>query len=157
MLEIESGLFFWTTVSFLIMVVLLYRVALPPLLELLAKREKVIAGNLEQAAANQKESEQLLADYRKKLSEVQKMAEAIVEKAREEGRAERQDILVSANRQAEMVMEKNRQDMIREKNRILLEVKGEVAEMVVKAAGRILRKEVGSKDNLRLIEEAINE
>jgi F-type H+-transporting ATPase subunit b len=153
MLELETGLFFWTVVSFGLLTVLLYKVALPPLLAFLLKRENLIAGSLEQSAANQKESEQLLAEYKKKLADVHKQAESIVSRARDEARTAREEIIANADRQSQRIMEKNRQELAHEKEKILREVKGEVAEMVVQAAGRVLQREVSARDNLRIIEE----
>ena len=146
-------MFLWTAVSFGILVLLLYKVALPPLLEFLSNRERMIAGSLEQAAANQKESEEMLAKYKNKLADVHKQAESIVSRARDEASAARQEIIESANRRSELIMEKNRQELAREKENILKEVKSEVAEMVVRAAGRVLQREVSARDNIRIIEE----
>jgi F-type H+-transporting ATPase subunit b len=153
MFEIETGLFFWTAISFGILVVLLYKVALPPLLDLLLKREKMIEGQLMQAAANQKESEGMLADYKKKLADVHRQAESIVGNAREEARATREEIIANANRRSDQIIERNRHELAREKEDILKEVKSEVAEMVVRAAGRVLQREVSARDNIRIIEE----
>ncbi len=153
MFEIETGLFFWTAVSFGILVVLLYKVALPPLLEFLSNRERMIAGQLEQAAANQKESERMLAEYRKKLADVHRQAETIVSHAREEARAAREEIIANSNRHSDQIMEKNRQELARQKEELLREVKKDVAEMVVSAAGRVLRREVAARDSSRIIEE----
>jgi F-type H+-transporting ATPase subunit b len=157
MLEFEPGLLIWTTVSFGILVVLLYKVALPPLLAFLSQREKLITDTIAEARLNQKRSEDLLADYRRKLAEANRAADAILKKAREEGRGERAEILEKAGRQAEMILERSRQELAKEKAQIIAEVRGEVAGLVIRAASQVLRREVNPKDNLVIIEEAIKE
>ena len=157
MLEFEPGLLIWTTVSFGILVVLLYKVALPPLLAFLSQREKLITDTIAEARLNQKRSEDLLADYRRKLAEANRAADAILKKAREEGRSERAEILEKAGRQAEMILERSRQELAKEKEQIIAEVRGEVAGLVIRAASQVLRREVNPKDNQLIIEEAIKE
>jgi F-type H+-transporting ATPase subunit b len=157
MLELETGLFFWTVISFGILVVLLYRVALPPLLAFLAQREKMIADAISEAAENQQRSEELLNKHKKQLAELHQSADKIIDQAREEAHSARAEIISKADRQADIIMEKTRVEIAREKDKILQTVKGEVAEMVITAAGKILKREVTDKDNLRIIEESLRQ
>jgi len=157
MLEFEPGLLIWTTVSFGIMVVLLYKVALPPLLAFLSQREKLITDTIAEAKLNQKKSEDLLSDYKKKLADANRAADAILQKAREEGRGIRTELLEKAGQQAETILERARQELAKEKEQIIAEVRGEVAGLVIRAASQVLRREVNPKDNQVIIEEAIKE
>ena len=157
MLELETGLFFWTVISFGILVVLLYRVALPPLLAFLAQREKMIADAISEAAENQRRSEELLNEHKKELAELHQSADKIIDQAKEEAHSAREEILSKADRQADIIMEKTRVEIAREKDKILQTVKGEVAEMVITAAGKILEREVTDKDNLKIIEESLRQ
>lgn len=157
MLQLETGLFFWTAVSFGILTALLYKVALPPLLTFLAQREKMIADAIADAKANQGRSEELLAEHKKKLAELHHTADKLIAQAREEGRQQREEIVAKANKQADLVLEKNRLDLVREKENMLRQIRSDVGEMVVIAAGKILGREVGSQDNVRIIEETIGQ
>ncbi len=156
MLQMETGLFFWTAVSFGILVVLLYKVALPPLLAFLAQREKMIADAIADASANQRRSEEMLEEYKKRLSEVHHAADRLIAEAREEGRQQREEIVDKANRQADLIMEKNRLELAQEKENMLRAVRNEVGTLVISAASRVLGREVSDKDNSRIIEEAIS-
>lgn len=157
MLELETGLFFWTAVSFGILTVLLYKVALPPLLTFLAQREKMIADAIADAAANQSRSEELLVESKKKLAELHHTADKLIAQAREEGRQQREEIVAKADKQADLILERNRLELAREKDNMLRAIRSEVADLVVSAAGKVLGREVGSRDNRRIIEESLKQ
>jgi F-type H+-transporting ATPase subunit b len=155
MLEFESGLFIWTTISFGILVVLLYKVALPPLLAFLSKREQLIADSISEAEANQKKSEEMLLEYKKKLAELHHTADKIIDSAKAEATSARQSIIEKTNKQADLIMDKAQMDLVREKEKMLNEVRGQIASLVISAASKILRREVSERDNLTIIEESV--
>ncbi|MFH1386344.1 MAG: F0F1 ATP synthase subunit B [bacterium] len=155
MLEIETGLIFWTTVSFGMLVALLYKVALPPLLNFLAMREKMIADSIALAEANQKKTAELLEDQKKKYAQAHQSADQMVERAKEEGRQTKEGIITAASREADKIMEKARLELEREKDKIVASAKQEVVELVAMATGKVLRRVITPEDNRRLIEESI--
>lgn len=155
MLDLETGLIFWTTVSFGILVVLLYKVALPPLLNFLAMREKLIADSIAAAEANQHRSEELLNDYKKKLAAVHHTADQVLARAKDEGRKTKDEIVEAASREAGKIIEKTRLDLDREKKEIVASARREVVELVALATGKVLHRVVTPEDNRRLIEESI--
>ena len=157
MLEFEPGLIIWTTVSFGMLVLLLYKVALPPILTLLAEREKLVKDSIDQAVANRERSEGLLAEYRDKLARVSDQAEQMIQAAKAEGEKLRMEILERAEKQAEFIAEKSRQDLSREKDKIIAEVRQSTAELVALAAGKVMRRLIKPEDNRRLIEESLLE
>jgi F-type H+-transporting ATPase subunit b len=157
MLEFEPGLFIWTTVSFLLLVALLYKVGLPPILAFLAQRERQIAGQLAAAAENQKRSEELVARHNKELADVHRKAEEILTLAREEGRRTRDEIVAKADGEAGVIMERARQDLVREKSAIISEAKSEIVELVAAAAGKIVRQKLTAEHDRALIEKSLQE
>ncbi|MBN3033459.1 MAG: F0F1 ATP synthase subunit B [Candidatus Saganbacteria bacterium] len=157
MLEFEPGLFIWTVVSFGLLVVLLYRVALPPLLGFLAERERLIAGQLAEAAAGQKQAEQLVAEHKRELAEVHRRAEEIVAKARDEGRAARDEILARASGEADRVLARAQLDLERERTEIMTRARTEIVDLVAAAAGKVIRRKLSAAEDRALIERSLTE
>lgn len=62
-----SSLIFWEIVSFAILLWVLYKFAIPPIVEGLETRERKIRETIEQAEQNQSAAEQRLRDYEGKL------------------------------------------------------------------------------------------
>jgi F-type H+-transporting ATPase subunit b len=155
MFELNPGLMIWTTVSFVLLVALLYRVALPPLLAFLESREKLIADSLVQAAESQKKAEQLLEEHREKIAELHLTADRVIAEAKNEGLKVKKEIIERANQQSGLILERAKQDLVREKGKVLGELKKEFSEMVTGAAGKILRREVKPEDEMEIIEEGL--
>jgi len=155
MFEIETGLIFWNTVSFAILVFIMYRWALPPILKALSLRQKSISDSLSLAAANQKSSEELLSEYKKKLAEASESASRIIQSSKSEAEKTRLELLKRAEGQAEQILEGARQDIRSEKEKIILEARKEIAGLIVAAASRVIGRNLSADDNKRLIEEAL--
>lgn len=157
MLEFESGMIFWTTVSFGILVVLLYKVALPPLLEFLAQREKLIADSLSQASAEREKAAVQAAEQKRQLAEVRKQVDQMLSQAKGEGDRIKEEIIARAERQAEDILEQSRQDLSREREKLISAVKASTAELIVAAAGKFLRRAVTESEHRRLMGESLAE
>ena len=155
MFEFNPGLMIWTSVSFVLLVGLLYRVALPPLLAFLESREKSIADSLARAAENQEKAEKLLAEHKQKITELHLTADRVITEAKNEGQKVRNEIIERANQQSDLILERAKQDLAREKLKLLGELKNEFSEIVTGAAGKILRREVKPEDEIEIIEEGL--
>lgn len=157
MLEFEPGLFIWTVVSFGLLVLLLYKVALPPLLGLLAQREKMIDDSLAAAEADRKESAALLVEHQKALAEVHHKAEQIISEARTAGRQEKEGIVATASKEADRLIARAQAELGKEKESILKEARETVAELVTLATGKALRRLVTAADDQKIIKESLAE
>jgi len=155
MFEIESGIIFWDTVAFAIVVWVMYRWALPPLLKVLREREKTISDSLAAAAENQKKSEELLSSSKQKIAEASQSAQKIVNQAMLEGEQLKEEIVRTSKKEAEFLMVKAKEDLQREKNEILSDIRMQTANLVTAAASRVLRKKIDKAENERLVEESI--
>src|SRR5216117_1429392 len=72
------GLMIWTLVLFGITMWVLSRVAFPRIQEALDKRANAIRESIEAAERHRKEADELLEEYRKRLTEAREQAEDIV-------------------------------------------------------------------------------
>ena len=79
-----SSLIFWEIISFGILLWILYKFALPPILEGLETRERKIRESIDQAKQNRASAEQRLKEYEKKLQGAAQEVEGILNEARQE-------------------------------------------------------------------------
>ena len=103
------------------------------------------------------EAQQLLADYKQQLAEAREEADAIVDRARKAGEATKAEVLEEARVQAEATLAKARQQIERDTNQALQKIREEVADLTVAATAKVARTSLSGEDQLRLIQEAINE
>ncbi len=157
MFEIETGLIIWTTIAFALLVILMYKVALPPLLAMLKEREKMIAGLINSAEENRKKSDTMLAEYKAKISAASQDALKLIEQAKVDGNKLKEEIVTAAKREAQFVVEKAQGDMAIEKNKIIGEVKEYAAALVVAAVGKIIPQKIDPVTDRQLAEEALRQ
>src|SRR5690606_34604932 len=116
-----------------------------------------IRENMEAAERQRQEAEELLAEYRARLTEAREQADDIVARARKaaeaavaeataEGRAKREELVAAARR-----------DIEAETRRSLEQIRKEVADLTVLATEKLTRKSLSDADHQRLIEEALAE
>ena len=69
LVDVRPGLIFWTLVTFVLVALLLRRVAWGPILKVVDEREKAIAASIESAKRERAEAEQLLAEQKDAIAE----------------------------------------------------------------------------------------
>ena len=157
MLEFEPGLIIWTSLAFGLLVILLYKVALPPLLDFLAAREKLIAESIGQAEAGRRAAEELVNQQKKELQAIRLRADQIIAAAKKEGEEAKQGIVAQADKHADFLVAQAKQEINREKDRVVLEVRQDTAEFEAEAASRVLRRLISPQEHKQIIAESIKE
>lgn len=155
--EISPGLFIWSVITFLILVGLLYKFAFNPLMRLQKARQDGIHQAINEAEQLRDEAQDLLANYKQQLAEAREEAAAIVDRARKAGESTKAEVLEEARVQAEATLAKARQQIERDTNQALQQIREEVADLTVAATEKVARTSLSGADQLRLIQEAINE
>lgn len=155
--EISPGLFVWSLITFLILVAALYKFAFNPLLKLQKKRQDSINQAINDAESLRDEAQQLLANYKIQLAEARQEADAILDRARKLSEADKAVVLEEARVQAEATLAKARKQIERDTSKALEQIRAEVADLTVAATEKVARTGLSGDDQLRLIQEAINE
>jgi len=139
------GLLFWTTVSFLILVLLLAKFAWKPIMNGINARNKSIEDALLLAEKTKAEMLTLQADNERIVKEARAERDALLKEAREM----KDQLIAQAKEQAHTEAEKliaGAKDSIqKEKQQALQELKMQVAEISIEIAEKVLRKELENK------------
>ena len=151
------GLMIWTLVAFGILLWLLNKLAFPRIAENLDKRQRAIEESIEAAETTKKEADELLAEYRQRLTDARHQAEEIVARARKAGEVHERESLEEAKKQREELMAQTRRDIESETRRAIQEIRNEVADLTVLATEKVTRKSLTEDDQQRLVEEALSE
>ncbi|MFH2033451.1 MAG: F0F1 ATP synthase subunit B [Candidatus Margulisiibacteriota bacterium] len=157
MLEFEFGLIFWTAISFGILLVLLYKVALPPLLHVMDERKEYIARSIKSADESKRVADEMQASYGKKLEDAENHATSIVERARKEAEKLRSNMVKNAEDEVRQLRKLTELEARAEKKKIMIEVEKESSELIVSAAQKVLGRVLTQQDRERIIKEGINE
>jgi F-type H+-transporting ATPase subunit b len=151
------GLMIWTLIVFGVSMYILAKVAFPRIAEALDKRQKAIEDSIETSERVRREADELLDEYRRRLSDARGQADDIVARARKTGEAHEQEVLAEAKAKREEMMEQTRRDIEAETRRAIQEIRKEVADLTVAATEKVTRKTLTDEDQKRLVEEALAE
>jgi F-type H+-transporting ATPase subunit b len=151
------GLMIWTLVLFLITMYVLKRFAFPRIGEALEKRANAIRENIEASERQRQEADELLEEYRHRLTEAREQAEDIAARARKAADAAVNEATAEGKAKREELVAAARKDIETETRRSLEKIRKEVADLTVLATEKVTRKSLEDSDHQRLVEEALSE
>jgi len=151
------GLMVWTLFLFGVSMFILYKVAFPRIAEALDKRQKAIEESIDTAERTRTEADQLLAEYRERLTAARQQADEIVARARKAGEQAEADLVVKGRQRREELLEQARNDIEAETRRAIQEIRAEVADLTILATEKVTRKTLKGPDHRRLVDEAVAE
>jgi F-type H+-transporting ATPase subunit b len=135
------GLVFWTLVSFLVLLVLLKKLAWKPMLSAIHERERSIEDALNKAELAREEMSRLSNENETLMKQARIERDEILKEAKEL----KDQILVEAKNQAQIegakLIEKAKIEINNQKVAALDEVKNQVASLSIEIAEKVLRKQ----------------
>jgi F-type H+-transporting ATPase subunit b len=152
----EIGLIFWTTIVFLLLLIVLKKFAWKPILTAVDERNKSIEDALKAADKAKKEMLALNTDNERILIQAKKERDVLLK----EGREIKDNIIAEAKDKAKLEADKilitAKEQINNEKMKAITELKNQVAEMSIDIAEKILKSELSDKNKQKeLIAEAL--
>jgi F-type H+-transporting ATPase subunit b len=152
----EIGLIFWTTIVFVLLLIVLKKYAWKPILTAVDERNKSIEDALKAADKAKEEMLSLNADNERILMEAKKERDILLK----EGREIKDSIIAEAKDKAKIESDKilitTKEQINNEKMKAITELKNQVAEMSIDIAEKILKSELSDKNKQKeLIAEAL--
>jgi F-type H+-transporting ATPase subunit b len=151
------GLMVWTLFLFGVSMLILWKLAFPRIAEALDRRQKAIEESIDLAERTRREADELLAEYRERLTAARQQADDIVARARKAGEQAEADLVVKGRERREELLEQARRDIETETRRAIQEIRAEVADLTILATEKVTRKTLTTEDQRRLVEEAVAE
>ncbi len=155
-LTINPGLIVWTIVSFVLLVVILGKVAWGPILKALDAREQAIAKSVRDADEARQKAEALLAEQKAFLAK--SLAEADEHRAKSQREAEAQvaAMLTDGQSKAEALLERAKREIAQQEEQAIAAVRTEASRLAIDAASRLIKRNLDSEDNRRLVKDFID-
>lgn len=157
LLSPEPGLIIWTIIIFLILLFILKKYAWAPLLKSLNDREQRIKDSVEKAEYLKIEAEKILEQNKKLLAQADEEARKLIAEGKELAEKHRTDIMTKTNEDSAKMLQQAKSEIQREKQSALNELKDEVANLAVLAAGKIIDENLDAKKQKKIIESFINQ
>ena len=144
-------------INFLVILYLLNRFLFKSVLARLDERSTKISKGLEDAEAAARDRELARAEREAAVAEARKEANEMIARANKIAEDTRNEILTSERTEAEKVSTRAREEIVAEKEKAMAEIRGQVAELALAAAGKLVRREMDGPTQRRLVEEFLAE
>lgn len=139
-------------IAFAILYFFVWKWVWPHLTKMLETRQTAISEELTAAEKAKVEAESLRADYQSQLAEARAEGGRIIEEARQSAEKLRVDIVAKAEADADQIRAKARDEAENEVSRALAEAKGQVGDISVELAAKILGESLDQSAHQALID-----
>lgn len=143
--------------SFLLLIFLVKKYAWGNITSILDARAEKITNDIDEAEAARKKAEELAAKREAELAGSRQEATAILETAKETAEKNKAHILSEANQEALRLKEKAQLEISQNKKEAMNSIKGDVADLTVNLAGKLLSQQLDSEGHRQLINRYLNE
>lgn len=140
----EFGLFFWTTLFFILFWWLIGKYAFKPITESLKKREGDIQDAIDTAKKTREEMNTMKAENEKILAEAREERAKILVEAKDTKNSIINEARDKAKEEASKVINSAMLDIENQKKTAMIEVKDQVSKLALEIAEKIIRKELQS-------------
>ena len=156
MVQVHGGTLFWSVIAFLLLFVVLRQVAWGPIISALESREKEIKDALNAAAVAKEDAEKATSDYEKIKQEAHAEAQTILSEAKSVKEKMISDAVEEAKKKADAETDAALQSINAEKQKAVQEIKTAAVDLSIKAASKLIEKNLDTSDNRKLVSDAID-
>ena len=143
--------------SFLLLIFLVKKYAWGNITSILDQRAEKISSDIDGAEEARKKAEELASKREAELAGSRTEAKTIIENAKGTAEKSKADILAEAKLEAGRLKEKANQEIAQNKAEALQSVKGDVADLTISLAEKILSKNLDSQAHKELIDQYIDQ
>ena len=156
LLKVDPGLLLWTIITFLVLLLILWKAAWKPIVEALDARAEKIRGDIENADKSRQEAQKLLEEHKALMADAKEESGRIIAQGREEAERVKNSIIEKASKEAQELSERVRKEIEQAKNSALEEIKTEIVVLSTDIASKIIERNLKPEDQSALVKEALN-
>jgi F-type H+-transporting ATPase subunit b len=157
MLAISWQALLLQVVGFILLVLVLKKYLFGPINGVLEARQNDIQGTLDQIHQDRQAMETSRREYEARLATIEAEARDRIQAAIKDAQGMKDEIVGSARGEADRLVSHAREEIVREKQQALVELRTQVADLAVNAAGKILRQSVDDRAHRELISDFISQ
>lgn len=155
LVQLDPGLFIWTILTFLLLLFVLAKFAWKPLLKILNEREELIRTSLEDAEKAKEELERLNTKGVAIINQARSEAQLILSEGKTAAAKMKAETLDVAKKQAKHIVSEAEKQINVERDKAIAEIKGEVVNISLAVAEKLIRKNISPEDNKTLIDQSL--
>ena len=157
LVDINPGLIVWTLVTFVLLLLILRKVAWKPILSALDQREAAIKDSLEKAEKAKDEAQRILYENQANLSKAEEESKKIVEQGRIYAEKLKDQVIKESKDQAQKILNEATAEIERKKEETFGELKSQIADLVIQTTEKVLGETVDKNVHKKIADRYINE
>jgi F-type H+-transporting ATPase subunit b len=147
----------WGTAAFVLLLGVLWKFGLPPVRNMMKRREERIRDDLERAERARLEAEEELAQYRRQMADARNEAARIIEEARQSADEVKRQIRAQAEADAAELRARAQEDARLAGERAAVDLQARVADLSIELAEKIVERNLDRETQLALVESYIDQ
>ncbi len=144
-------------INFILLLLILRAIAYKPILRMLDQRSERIRESMERAEAVKQQAARTEEEFARRLAEARREGQAIVAQAEKIADRLRQEEMEKTRQEVDQLRAKALEDIERERERAVTELRKQVADLALFAAGRVVGRSLDQTSHYRLVDEALAE
>ncbi|MBZ0263339.1 F0F1 ATP synthase subunit B [bacterium] len=157
LISVAPGSMLWTILTFLLLLLVLWKFAWGPILKGLDAREEKIKGAIDSAQRDRDEAAKLLREYEEKLKTASAEISERLKKADKDASSRIEQATNDARTQAEQLLEKAKQEIEAQQQRASIELRTEVVNLAAAIASKSIGESFTREDHLRVIKKKLEQ
>src|SRR6266542_3360687 len=147
----------WGGLAFVVLLLVMWKTALPPVRNMMKQREDRIRDDLERAEQARTEAEGELTNYRRQVADARSEAARIIEEARQSADEVKRQIQAQAEGDAAEIRSRAQEDIRLATDRAQADLQGRVTDLSIELAEKIVERSLDRETQLALVESYIGQ
>ncbi len=154
-LGLDMKLIIAQAVNFVLLLVILHRLAYKPILGMLEKRADTIDKSLKQAKKIEEELQRTEEDRKKEMKKAREEYRALVAEAEETGKQKKKEMTEEAKRKTEEIVARAKEEIRNEKEKSIREARQEIADLAIEISKKIIGRNIDEEKERELVRESL--
>jgi F-type H+-transporting ATPase subunit b len=147
----------WAAIGFFVVYFFIWKFGFPAIKGSMNARAERIQGDLDAAAAQRSEADQILSDYRAQLADAKNESARIIEEARQAADSLKREQEARLQTELAEMRQRSQADIEAAKTQAIADLRNEVASLAVGAAEVIVQRNLDEASQVELVEAYINQ
>ncbi len=147
----------WGSISFILLLGLMYKFALPGIRKTMEARANRIRDNLDEADRVKTEAHAILEEYQRQLADAKNESNRIIEEARQTADQLRKDLVQRAEAEVGELRQRSQEDIRAAQERATADLQARVGALAIELAEKVVESNLDRDANMRLIESYIEQ
>lgn len=155
--DVKPGLIIWTWITFIVVLLILRKVAWGPLLKSVEDREKNIVNAIESAKRERAEAEKLLAEQKTAVAQARQEAADQVRKTQSELEKFREELMGKARKEADDLKAEARRTIDEERGKAVADLKAEAVRLSLQVAEKLISEKLDDAKHQQLAQQFVGD